>query len=123
MSTTELDHRWVVRHGVRYWEGGEFPEPTDAELRYSTYISKRKLGAADELACGHKRGTHAGSRIHYRAGQRPCEPCRAASAKFERDRLYRINNPCAGCGKPVTRKATRCTSCSQIARRTKEKVA
>ena len=73
-----VDPRWVVRHGVRYWEGGAFPEPADYEL--SQYTAD-----PDALTtCGKRRGTMAGARRHYRAKEPVCAACRAGERAYRR---------------------------------------
>ena len=100
---TALDPRWVVRHGVRYWEGGAFPEPADYELTQHT-------ADPDALTtCGKRRGTMAGARRHYRAKEPVCADCRAGERAHGRTKS--MTKKCANCDAKITSRAARCTAC------------
>ena len=100
---TTLDPRWVVRHGVRYWESGAFPEPRDYEL--DQYTDDR-----DTLTiCGNLRGTDSGAQRHYRAKEPVCDACRAGERAHRRGKTK--TKKCANCGTKITSRAARCTAC------------
>lgn len=100
---TAVDPRWVVRHGVRCWEGGTFPEPYDADLIQYT--------ADPGTLCGKRRGTNKGARWHYRHNERPCEDCRNAANARKKDRPPSKIKKCVDCKTPITSRATRCQAC------------
>lgn len=100
---TAIDPRWVVHLGVRYWEGGAFPEPYDADLiQYAANPDTLTI-------CGDLRGTPSGAQRHYRAKEPVCDDCRAGERAHGRTKTK--TKKCANCDAEITSRASRCTSC------------
>lgn len=59
-----------------------------------------------------RHGTIAGYRAHMRAVGRPCMECADAWTLYCRQQAHVDGRACVDCGRPVTRRATRCKQCA-----------